>query len=77
LVLARTSSLVAAGILAGIAVSVWGSTFVTGLIYGVPAADPLTLAGAALVLVAVGVAASWAPAWRAARIDPGILLREN
>jgi ABC-type antimicrobial peptide transport system permease subunit len=77
LVLARTSSLVAAGILAGIAVSVWGSTFVTGLIYGVPAADPLTLAGAALVLVAVGVAASWAPARRAARIDPGILLREN
>jgi putative ABC transport system permease protein len=77
LVLARTSSLVAAGILAGMAVSVWGSTFVTGLIYGVPAADPLTLAGAALVLVAMGVAASWAPARRAARIDPGILLREN
>ena len=47
LVLARTSLLVAAGILAGTAVSVWGSTFVAGLIYGVPAADPLTLAGAA------------------------------
>jgi ABC-type lipoprotein release transport system permease subunit len=29
------------------------------------------------VLVAMGVAASWAPARRAARIDPGILLREN
>jgi len=77
LVLARTSSLVAAGILAGTAVSVWGSTFVAGLIYGVPAADPLTLGGAALVLVAVSVAASWAPARRAGRIDTGILLREN
>ncbi len=77
LVLARTSSLVAAGILAGTAGSVWGSAFVAGLIYGVPAADPLTLAGAALVLVAVGVAASWAPARRAGRIDTGILLREN
>ena len=77
LVLARTSLLVAAGILAGTAVSVWGSTFVAGLIYGVPAADPLTLAGAAFLLVAMGVAASWAPARRAARIDPGILLREN
>jgi putative ABC transport system permease protein len=77
LVLARTTSLIAVGILAGTAASVWGSTFVARLIYGVPPADPLTLTSAVLVLVAMGVTASWAPARRAARIDPGILLREH
>jgi ABC-type antimicrobial peptide transport system permease subunit len=65
------------GVLAGVALSALGSRFVAGLIYDVPATDPLTLAGAALVLAAIGVAASWTPARRAARIDPGILLREN
>jgi putative ABC transport system permease protein len=77
LVLGRTSLVVIVGILAGTSMSVWGSTFVAGLLYDVPPANPLTVAGAALVLVAMAVAASWGPARRAARIDPGILLREN
>jgi putative ABC transport system permease protein len=37
--------------------------------------DPVTLAGVALVITAVGVAACWLPAARAARVDPAVALR--
>jgi ABC-type lipoprotein release transport system permease subunit len=29
------------------------------------------------VLMAVGLLAAWAPAWRASRVDPAIVLREQ
>jgi ABC-type antimicrobial peptide transport system permease subunit len=38
-------------------------------------ADPLTLVGTILVLFAVGVAAAWVPAQRAAGIDPSTAFR--
>lgn len=37
--------------------------------------DPLTLGGVTIVLGAVGVAACWYPAARAARVDPAVALR--
>ena len=40
------------------------------LVFGVSPHDPRTLATAAVVLLAVGVAAALVPAWRASRIDP-------
>jgi predicted permease len=77
MILARTLSLVAVGIAIGSAASLWASRFVVGLIYDVAPNDPLTFVGAALLLLAMAVMASWGPACRAARIDPGALLREN
>ena len=41
------------------------------------ARDPITFAGAAAVLVAVGALAAWIPARRAARLDPVRVLREG
>jgi putative ABC transport system permease protein len=46
------------------------------LVFGVKASDPLTLGVVALALLAVSVAASLLPAWRAARLDPVTALRD-
>jgi len=47
------------------------------LVYDVSAADPLTFAAAAIVLMMAGVVACLAPASRAIRIDPAIALRDE
>ncbi len=44
------------------------------LLFGISASDPLTLAVIPIVLGGVAVAASYVPARRAARIDPGVSL---
>jgi putative ABC transport system permease protein len=46
------------------------------LVFGVKATDPLTLGVVAVALLAVSVAASLLPAWRASRLDPVTVLRD-
>jgi len=77
LVLSRVSRLVGLGVLAGAGISLWASTFVAALLYGLEPRDPATLVGSAAVLAAVGVLAGWLPAFRASRIDPADVLRET
>jgi ABC-type antimicrobial peptide transport system permease subunit len=47
------------------------------LLFGVAPADPLTLAGVALVLIVSGLAAALIPAGRAMRVDPAEAMREG
>ncbi len=61
---------VAVGIAAGIPVALALSRVWKGLLYETNAADPLTLAAAALLLAVVASAAGLVPARRAARVDP-------
>ena len=77
LVLRRVTLLVGLGVLAGAGVSIWASKFVATLLYGLEPRDPATLAGAVVVLAAVGALAGWIPAHRASRIDPAEVLRES
>lgn len=77
LILARVAFLVGAGILVGLVLSVWVSTFVASLIYEIEPRDPLTFVGTSVALGAVCGLAGWFPAWRATRIDPAELLREG
>ncbi len=77
LVVSRAAWLVAAGILLGAGVSAWASKFIVTLLYGIDARDPVTLVGAALTLLSVGILATLLPAWRAAHLDPARVLRES
>ena len=47
----------------------------TGLMFGVDARDPITLAGTASILAVVGLFAAWLPARKASRVDPTITLK--
>jgi predicted permease len=77
LVLSRVSLLVGAGVVAGAGISLWASRFVGPLLFGLQPRDPTTIAGAAVVLSAVGAIAGWLPARRASRIDPSEVLRDS
>jgi len=77
LVLRRVGWLVTGGVTAGVALALWAGRFVSALLYGLQPGDPVTLGGAAIVLVAIGGLAGWFPAWRASRIDPARVLREG
>ena len=76
-VLQRAAMLVTAGVVLGAAMAIWAARFATPLVFGVQPRDPLTLAGAAVVLAAIGALASWIPAARASRIDPARVLRDG
>jgi putative ABC transport system permease protein len=77
LVFQRVGVMIAAGIALGLAGSLWAAHFVEALLFQLEARDPVTFAGAAAVLVAVGVLAAWLPARRAAQLDPATVLREG
>jgi len=66
-----------AGGLAGIAGALALSRLLSGFLYSTGAADPLTYCAVTLVLLAVGLLASYLPARRATRIDPIAALRHE
>jgi ABC-type antimicrobial peptide transport system permease subunit len=57
-------------VLIGLGAAAAVTRFMTSILYGVGALDPLTYAGVALALGAAAVLASWVPARRAAAVDP-------
>ena len=61
----------AIGVAGAIAVSRW----IEGLLFGVTATDPATLASVVATLLAVAAVACYIPAWRATRLDPTTALR--
>ena len=75
LVLKSGLGLVLAGLLIGIPAALAGSRVLRGILFGVEANDPLSLAAAITVLCASGLLAAWLPARRATRVDPIVALR--
>ncbi|MCH8805922.1 MAG: ABC transporter permease, partial [Planctomycetes bacterium] len=75
LVLRQGLTLSVIGVGIGLIASIASARVVSELLYGISATDPATLAGVAVLLGLVSLAACYIPARRAARVDPMTALR--
>ena len=76
-VLRRGVVVSAVGLAIGLVVAIALRALATPLLYGVTPTDGVTLAAVCVVLLTVGVVATWLPARRAARLDPVRALRSE
>jgi predicted permease len=74
LVMRESMLLVAIGVIAGLTIALLAARLVTTLLYGLPPRDPITMAAAVTVMVAVSALAGYLPARRASRVDPMVAL---
>jgi predicted permease len=77
LVLGETLWLTGAGIAAGVPLAIWAARYAKSVLFGVGAADPLTIAATVAILIAVAVLAGHIPARRALQLDPTMALRHE
>jgi putative ABC transport system permease protein len=67
----------ALGAAIGLAGALAVNRLIASLLFGVQPTDPATIALVIAAITAVAVLASWLPAWRASRVDPNIVLRDE
>jgi putative ABC transport system permease protein len=77
LVLREAVVLLAIGLALGTAFAVWAGQAAASLVYGMTPRDPLTLGAAVGLLAVVALFASYAPAWKASRLQPMDALRDE
>ena len=75
MILGEGGSMLVIGLVIGIAGALATSSLLRGLLFGLAPHDPTTIVAVAALLAAVGVAACWLPAQRAASVDPAVALR--
>jgi putative ABC transport system permease protein len=77
LIVAEGLGVAAAGVALGLAGAAILTKVMAGLLYGVTARDPLAFAAGGVLLLAVGLAATYLPARRATRVEPVVALRQE
>jgi ABC-type antimicrobial peptide transport system permease subunit len=70
MVVASGARLAGIGLLVGLAGAAGLTRLLQGLLFGTEPLDPVTFSAMSVVLLGVGLAASWLPARRAAAVDP-------
>ncbi|HUQ86399.1 MAG TPA: FtsX-like permease family protein, partial [Vicinamibacterales bacterium] len=76
LIMREGGVITATGVAIGVVAGLMAARSLSAVLYGVPPADPLSLATAAIVLALTGMAACYIPARRASRVDPARTLTE-
>jgi len=77
MVLGETLLLVATGTAIGLPCGVAIARLISSKLYGVTAADPMSMAAAIFAVLASALLAGYVPAYRASRIDPMVSLRHE
>jgi predicted permease len=77
MILRQNLRTVAAGVVVGVAGAIGFAQLLKSILYGLAPTDPVALAATLVILAATAVLATWAPAQRAAAIDPSVTLREE
>jgi predicted permease len=77
LVVGQGMAVVIAGVLAGTAVAFAATRLMASLLFGVGAADVTTFSGVGVLMVMVALLACALPAWRAMRVQPAVVLRND
>ena len=67
----------AMGVVAGIVGALAANRLIASLLVGVGASDPVTFGGIVALFAVVTFVASWLPAYRAARLEPMVALRDE
>src|SRR5262249_17903314 len=65
------------GVVVGLAGTFVSSRLIGSLLFGVQPTDVVTMAAVAAAITVVAAAACLFPAWRASRLDPNVVLREE
>lgn len=76
-IVGQGTMLVALGIVIGAVGTLALARLLASFLFGVSSVDPIAFAAASAVLLAIGMAAAFVPARRAATVDPAIALREQ
>jgi ABC-type antimicrobial peptide transport system permease subunit len=66
---------IAVGIPAALAGTRLAASLISGLLFGLKASDPVTIALAAMMMAVVALLAGYLPARRATKVDPLVALR--
>jgi len=77
LVVGQGMTVVVTGVILGVAIALSATRMMASLLFGVGAADPLTFTGVVMVLTVTALMACAVPAWRAMRVQPAVLLRND
>jgi putative ABC transport system permease protein len=75
MVMRQGARVVGIGVVVGLVAAVLSTRALGTLLYEVRAIDPLTFAVAAVLMIVIGLLASYMPARRASQVDPMVSLR--
>jgi len=70
-------TLTTVGIVAGLAGAFGLNRLIASLLFGVQPTDPATIVAVITTITLVASVACWLPAWRASRVDPNVVLRDD